>query len=189
MTTVSNKVYIAPMRGQKSYAFTLNSKDKPVIEKTNNKFNDNSLGLVGVSGAPSPRYSGIAYDNGLVYLGTGSEIYAYDKNTKTIKKHFKKLNDYTGQDIGAYSGFILSIRYQSYSIDNNKKKKLKNPINYIDIIRESDGAYVGSYKLTIPGEVESAVIWNGKLVLVSNSSDRITIFKSGAINLNKDCTK
>lgn len=114
--------------------------------------------------------SGIAYDesNNKYYLSKGNEIYVCDSNFKVEKFIHKFVRYNHAQDIGAYNGVVFVCTWVSGST------------SYIDMYRASDGAYLGSYDVSM-GEIESCVIDDGYLVILMNtvgsSNDRLYITK------------
>ena len=110
--------------------------------------------------------SGIAYDesNDKYYLSKGNEIYVCSDDF-TVEKFIHKFIRYNhAQDIGAYNGVVFVCTWVSGNT------------SYIDLYRASDGAYLGSYDVSI-GEIESCIIDDGYLVILMNtvgsSKDRI----------------
>ena len=106
--------------------------------------------------------SAIAYDksNNKYYLGKGKNLYVYNSNLSKLELHIKKVrkcgkehNCKKTQDIAAYKGLIIDIRY------NGKGKaggsSLSKTRNAIDIYRAKDGKYLGTYIVDTEGELES----------------------------------
>lgn len=102
--------------------------------------------------------SGIAYDesNDCFYLSKGNEIYVCDSDFKVQKFIHKKARYNHAQDIGAYNGVVFVCTWVSGST------------SYIDMYRASDGAYLGSYDVSI-GEVESCIVDDGYLIILMNT--------------------
>ncbi|MBQ3322469.1 MAG: hypothetical protein IJH05_06470 [Firmicutes bacterium] len=100
----------------------------------------------------------IAYDvsNDKFYLAKGKNMYVCDSSFKVEKAMTKTVKLRSTQDIGAYNGTILACTWPG----ENK--------SYIDIYRVSDGAYLGSYDVSI-GEIESCVVDDGYLVILMNT--------------------
>lgn len=121
----------------------------------------NSLSSAGTKELPARNSSGLAYDRqtGKYILGAGGTLRIYDSSLKTREKKIYKKHGDTYQDICAGGGII-------YTCHSVKKGNMRNGSgeNYVDLYRESDGAYLGSYKLNY-GELESCVIKNGELIL------------------------
>ena len=112
--------------------------------------------------------SGVGYDNvsNLLYATSKTGIRAYSADGSfSHQKLFPRCNHgfyHYIQDCGAGEGFVF------HGISGKKKKK----VNYVDIYRVADGAYLGSIKLTI-GEYESAVVGNdGYLQLLINTDGK-----------------
>ena len=93
-------------------------------------------------------------------LAAGGTIRIYDSSLKNCERKTYKKHGSAYQDVGAGGGII-------YACHSVKKGNLKNGTgeNYVDLFRESDGAYLGSYFLNY-GELESCVIEKGELVLL-----------------------
>ena len=72
---------------------------------------------------------------------------------KTLKKSIRYINP---QDIGAYNSAFMICTW----IKKNK--------SFIDIYRVSDGAYLGTYDVSL-GEIESCTIDDGYLVILMNT--------------------
>lgn len=102
--------------------------------------------------------SGIAYDesNDCYYLSKGNELYVCSSNFSVQKFIHKKARYNHAQDIGAYNGIILVCTWVS------------GKTSYIDMYRASDGAYLGSYDVSI-GEIESCVVDDGYLIILMNT--------------------
>ena len=102
--------------------------------------------------------SGIAYDesNNKYYLSKGNEIYVCDSDFKVEKFIHKFVRYNHAQDIGAYNGVVLVCTWVS------------GKTSYIDMYRASDGAYLGSYDVSI-GELESVVVDDGYLIILMNT--------------------
>ena len=112
--------------------------------------------------------SGVGYDNstGLIYATSHTGIRAYSADGKF--KHNKLFSRCTPgffhyiQDCGAGEGFIF------HGISGSKKKE----VNYLDVYRSADNAYLGSIKVTM-GELESSVVGpDGWLYLLINQDGR-----------------
>ena len=102
--------------------------------------------------------SGIAYDesNDCYYLSKGNELYVCSSNF-SVQRFIHKTARYNhAQDIGAYNGVIFVCTWVSGNT------------SYIDLYRASDGAYLGSYDVSI-GEVESCIVDDGYLVILMNT--------------------
>ena len=113
--------------------------------------------------------SGIAYDesNDCYYLSKGNEIYVCNSDFEVQKFIHKKIRYNHAQDIGAYNGVVLVCTWKSGNT------------SYIDLYRASDGAYLGSYDVSI-GEIESCVVDDGYLVILMNTvgSSKDLIYKT-----------
>ncbi|MGX8773418.1 MAG: hypothetical protein ACSW8G_00005, partial [Bacillota bacterium] len=98
------------------------------------------------------------------YLSKGNEIYVCNSDFEVEKFIHKRIRYNHAQDIGAYNGVVLVCTWVSGNT------------SYIDMYRSSDGAYLGSYDVSI-GEIESCVVDDGYLVILMNtvgsSRDRI----------------
>ena len=107
--------------------------------------------------------SAIAYDvsTDKFYLTKANKMYVCDSNFKVEKTFKKSVRWLYTQDIGAYNGAFLVCtwpgKYESY----------------IDIYRVSDGAYLGSYDVSL-GEIESCLVDDGYLVFLINRFDDLT---------------
>lgn len=110
-------------------------------------YNSNTSNYINISGA--------AYDksNGYYYLAKGSYVRVYDKNNQKVIRSIKKLQADTPQDIGAYNGKILVIRFNGSG--DSTGSDVYNAKNAIDIYRASDGAYLGTYTINSSYELES----------------------------------
>lgn len=102
--------------------------------------------------------TGISFDKSTnkFYLALGEEMYVCDSNfrlEKTLKKSIRYINP---QDIGAYNSAFMVCTW----IKKNK--------SFIDIYRVSDGAYLGTYDVSL-GEIESCTIDDGYLVILINT--------------------
>lgn len=121
-----------------------------------------SLSSNGTKALPARNSSGLAYDRqtGKYILAAGGTIRIYDSSLKNCERKTYKKHGSAYQDVGAGGGII-------YACHSVKKGNLKNGTgeNYVDLFRESDGAYLGSYFLNY-GELESCVIEKGELVLL-----------------------
>lgn len=101
--------------------------------------------------------TGISFDSSTnkFYLALGANMYVCDSNfrlEKTLKKTIRYKNP---QDIGSYnSAFMVSTW-------------IKGSKSFVDIYRVSDGAYLGTYDVSL-GEIESCAIDDGYLVLMIN---------------------
>ena len=98
--------------------------------------------------------SAIAYDtsNNEYYFTASSRIYIMDSEMNRIKT-YHRLRYSKSQDVAGYNGVIMSCIWPGG----------KN--SYIDMYRESDGAYLGSILVPL-GEIESCGIDDGKLVIL-----------------------
>ena len=118
--------------------------------------------------------SGIAYDesNDKYYMSAASRLYVTDGDMNLEKTLYRK-RTHNSQDMGAFNGLALSCIWVGGST------------SYIDMYRESDGAYVGSISVPL-GEIESVVVNDGRFVILVNvigsSRDAIYITKD-RINL------
>lgn len=99
----------------------------------------------------------IAYDisNDKYYLADKRKLYVCDSSFRIEKTFAKTVRLRSPQDIGAYNGAILVCTWPG----GNK--------SYIDIYRISDGAYLGSYDVSL-GEIESCDVDDGYLVILMN---------------------
>lgn len=102
--------------------------------------------------------TGISFDisTNKFYLALGDEMYVCNSNfrlEKTLKKTVRYVNP---QDIGAYNSAFLVCTW----IEKNK--------SFIDVYRVSDGAYLGTYDVSL-GEIESCTIDDGYLVVLMNT--------------------
>lgn len=102
--------------------------------------------------------TGISYDKSTdkFYLANMDEMYVCDSNfrlEKTLKKSVRYIHP---QDIGAYNSAFMICTW----IKKNK--------SFIDIYRVSDGAYLGTYDVSL-GEIESCTIDDGYLVILMNT--------------------
>ena len=137
-----NKIYVALGHGSNKYSYFKVgnlAKDKKIYNKTTRN--------------SSKPLTGIAYDEYLdkYYISSGNTIFVMNGNLKYEKRITRIRGSY--QDIGAYKGIILA----TYS----------NRLNAIDLYRESDGAYIGSYKFNIPGfEIESVDYYKDNVFFV-----------------------
>lgn len=101
--------------------------------------------------------TGIAFDRSTnkFYLAFGDEMYVCDSSfrlEKTLKKSIRYVHP---QDIGAYnSAFMVSTW-------------IKDHKSFIDVYRVSDGAYLGTYDVSL-GEIESCTVDDGYLVVLMN---------------------
>lgn len=102
--------------------------------------------------------SGIAYDitNNRYYLSAGENLMVTDNNFRKVKS-FKKLRYKTAQDIGGHDGVILVTVW-----DGGK-------YSHIDMYRQSDKAYIGTYDLSV-GEIESVTVSDKHLVILVHNS-------------------
>lgn len=151
-----NKIYVALGHGSNKYSYFKVgnlAKDKKIYNKTTRN--------------SSKPLTGIAYDEYLdkYYISSGNTIFVMNGNLKYEKRITRIRGSY--QDIGAYKGIILA----TYS----------NRLNAIDLYRESDGAYIGSYKFNIPGfEIESVDYYKDNVFFVFgniNGKNKDKIFK------------
>ena len=102
--------------------------------------------------------SGIAYDesNDCFYLSKGNEIYVCNSDFEVQKFIHKRIRYDHAQDIGAYNGVVMVCTWVSGNT------------SYLDLYRASDGAYLGSYDVSI-GEIESCIVDDGYLVILMNT--------------------
>lgn len=115
--------------------------------------------------------SGIGYDRALNFyaLSGGRYLNVWDgpSQKKTRKVYNKVVTDGALQDIGAHDGVIYVGRYTGS--------------NYIDLYRASDGKYLGTYQINVPGELESIDYYgegNKFVILCYNSgtqSDKVYV--------------
>lgn len=119
--------------------------------------------------------SGVGYDGvtGLLYATSRSGVRAYSADgsfahQRLFARCSHGIFHYT-QDCGAGEGFIF------HGISGASKKT----VNYVDIYRAADSAYLGSIKVTM-GEIESAVVGNdGSLqLLINNNGNTDYIWKT-----------
>lgn len=124
----------------------------------------NKLTSAGTKGLPASCSSGLAYDKetGKYILGTGATIRVYNSSLSKVERTIRKIHGASYQDIGASEGVI----YVCHSLRKGNKKAGSGN-NYIDLYRESDGDYLGSYHANF-GEVESCVIKGGELIVLHN---------------------
>lgn len=141
----TNRLYVlSTMNGEKSKkCYVFDAKSKKLISKINMPV----------------AASAIAYDKSTdkFYLGRDRTLYVCDSGfnlEKTIDKGVRHFN----QDMEAYNGVMLVCNWHS----PNKTK------SDIDMYRVSDGAYIGSYDVSI-GEVESCAMDDGYLVILMNT--------------------
>ena len=106
--------------------------------------------------------SGIAFDKSTnkFYLAYGDEMYVCDSNFKLEKTLKKSVRYIHPQDIGAYNSAFMVCTW----IEENK--------SFIDIYRVSDGAYLGTYDVSM-GEIESCTVDDGYLVILMNTINSI----------------
>ena len=102
--------------------------------------------------------SAIAYDisTDKFYLAKADKMYVCDSNFKVEKTLTKTAPFVHTQDIGAYNGAIFVCTWPQQNE------------SYIDIYRASDGAYLGSYDVSL-GEIEGCAIEDGYLVILMNT--------------------
>ena len=102
--------------------------------------------------------SGIAYDetNNKYYLSKGNELYVCDSDFNVEKFIWKRIRYNHAQDIGGYNGIVMVCTW----VGGNT--------SYIDLYRIKDGAYLGSYDVSI-GEIESCFMDNKHLVILMNN--------------------
>lgn len=102
--------------------------------------------------------SGIAYDdsNGKYYLSSGPTVMVANADMKEEKK-IKKLRYQSAQDIGAHDGVIMVTVWEGHKT------------SHIDLYRESDSAYIGSYDVPI-GEIESVTVVDKHLVVLMHNT-------------------
>lgn len=105
--------------------------------------------------------SGIAYDitNNKYYLSGGKKVIVANESFKKVKT-IKKLRYRIAQDIGGHDGVVLVTVWDS------------GKYSHIDMYRESDKAYIGSYDFSV-GEIESVNVYKKHLVILVNK----TVFK------------
>lgn len=102
--------------------------------------------------------SGIAYDetNNKFLLSKGNEIYVCDDEFNVEKFIWKRIRYNHAQDIGAYNGVAMVCTW----VGGNT--------SYIDLYRIKDGAYLGSYDVSI-GEIESCFVDDKHLIILMNN--------------------
>ena len=102
--------------------------------------------------------SGIAYDetNDKYYLSKGNELYICDSDFNVEKFIWKRIRYNHAQDIGGHNGVVAVCTW----VGGNT--------SYIDLYRVKDGAYLGSYNVSI-GEIESCFMDNKHLVILMNN--------------------
>lgn len=107
--------------------------------------------------------SGIGYDAQMAefYMTASSRIYITDKDMGLIRTIYRK-RAYRSQDICGYNGIAMSCIWTGGSG------------SYIDMYREADGSYLGSF-LAPFGEIESACVEDGHLVMLFNGG---TIYRT-----------
>lgn len=141
---------------------------KSVKSSSCSTYNESGLTSAGKFNLPRVT-SGIAYDttNDKYYLSKGSAVYVCNSSMKVERSIRKKAGYYHSQDIGAYNGVALVCTW----VSGNKSS--------IDMYRISDGAYLGSFDVSI-GEIESCVIDDGYLIILMNTrgSSRDYIYKT-----------
>ena len=120
------------------YKIPLSSISKKKLEVTKGGFYNKESGSY-------LSFGGVAYDptTKLYYLGNGSNVHVYNSSTKKKVKTIKKVITGTTQDVGAYNGMVLVMRWNSDAKGSNKTAK--GARNAIDIYRISDEAYLGTY--------------------------------------------
>ena len=103
--------------------------------------------------------SGIAYDEvkNKYYFSGGEKIVIANNNLKK-EKEIKKIRYKTAQDIGAHDGVVLVTVWKGRNS------------SYIDLYREKDSAYIGSYDVPI-GEIESVLVVDKHLALLMHNTD------------------
>lgn len=103
--------------------------------------------------------SAIAYDrsNDKYYYTASNRIYVADGNMSREKTVYRK-RYYHSQDVAGYNGVIMSCIWISGSQ------------SFIDMYRESDGAYLGSISTPL-GEIESCCIDDGYLLMLFNGGN------------------
>ena len=101
--------------------------------------------------------TGIAYDRSTdkFYLAIDDMMYVCDSDFKLEKTMQKSVRYVHTQDIGAYNSAVMVCTW-------TKKTR-----SYIDLYRVSDGAYLGSYDVSL-GEIESCAVDDGYLVILMN---------------------
>ncbi len=90
------------------------------------------------------------------YLAKKDKIYVCSSNFKVEQTITKTAPFFHTQDMGAYNGAVLVCTWP------------QETESYLDIYRVSDGAYLGSYDLSI-GEIESVTMDDGYLVILMNT--------------------
>ena len=113
--------------------------------------------------------SGIAYMDGNYILSKGPKIEITNRKFKS-KGYFKKVRYKQAQDIGAGNGVIIVALYDG--------------VNYVDIYRKSDGAYLGGYMIPF-GEIESVLTVDKKLVILMHNTE-FNGTRSGKILVSKE---
>ena len=94
--------------------------------------------------------------NNKYYLSKGNEIYVCDDEFNVEKFIWKRIRYNHAQDIGAYNGVAMVCTWVSGNT------------SYIDLYRISDGAYLGSYDVSI-GEIESCFVDDKHLIILMNN--------------------
>ena len=141
---------------------------KSVKSSSCSTYSESSLASAGKFSLPRVT-SGIAYDttNDKYYLSKGSAVYVCNSSMKVERSIHKKAGYYHSQDIGAYNGVALVCTW----VSGNKSS--------IDMYRVSDGAYLGSFDVSI-GEIESCIVDDGYLIILMNTrgSSKDYIYKT-----------
>ena len=98
---------------------------------------------------------GIAYSkiDNKFYLSSGSRLYVYDSTLTNNELYIKKAITGTAQDIGAYNGHILVVRWNSTGKAGDSN--LEKTKNAIDLYSGSTGKYEGTYIIKSDAEMES----------------------------------
>lgn len=124
----------------------------------------NKLKSTGTKRVRTSCSSGIAYDKETkkYILASGPNIYVYNTSMTSVERTISKKHGLHFQDMGAANGVI----YVCHSLKKGNTRAGSGN-NYIDLFRESDGAYLGSYHLDY-GEIQSCVINGGELVILNN---------------------
>ena len=123
-----------------------------------------TLKEIGRKTLPARCSSGLGYDKDTnkYIISAGDSILIYDSALNKCLKTISKKHGQYYQDLGAAQGII----YCCHSLKKGNQSSGSGD-NYIDLYREEDGAYLGSYHLNY-GELESAIIIDGELVILNN---------------------
>ena len=153
----ADRIYVCPTyAGHKER--TLEAYDAKTLEAT---------GTIGLHNAPS----GAAYDdtNNRYYMSANWRLYVTDSDFN-VTHVIKRLRHNRSQDMGAYNGVAMSCIWTG------------GKSSYIDLYRESDGAYLGSYSVPL-GEIESCCVDDGYLVILINKGTDVIYRTKDRIDL------